>query len=738
MMKRFPVRPFFLVVVLGLAGLPVLNAAGPSVDQFRLVNEAGRLRAHSQRIAKISFAAPGGDGAAGRADLAESSIAIFEKALGVVEAASLPCHRVVPAWRARDLAPVDAIRMEWPAYRAAARGLLAAGSTPPDADGFFAASERILRQADALTTNLDLRLRLVDRFRLILGTALALLMLAALLADRMMIVRPALAALREGTAILERLRREARLLPGRPDGPGASGGREAADAPDGAARLVALLHESATAAARDARFAAALLDELPDGVVALAPGGEVLLVNRAAGRFIAPPAGGEAPAVDPLVPLPEPGGTIQYRCRADPAADEAIYDVRAGAIELPGGPVRLLTLRDVTDRMGRLAALEAADQAKRLFLARMSHELRTPLQAILGFADLLLLDQPPASRASGAADAAGRIAASARHLAALVDDILDVAKIDAGTFELRTAQVDPAGVVAEAVELMRGVAGGGVRIGFARPPRPLVLRCDAGRVRQVVINLVSNAVRHSPPGGRVDVRLFLAGDRARVEVEDDGPGVPAPERTRIFDEFHQAPGSPVRHLGLGIGLALSRRIVELHEGTIGVEEPPGRGSRFWFELPGAAERGDARPGGPPHAGEPGAPPHAPGARRTARRVLVAEDDDMVANMIVAMLRGRGYVVERARDGAEAVERFTAFRPAIVLMDLRMPRMDGFEATRRIRGEPDGATVTVLAVTAEADADSRRLALAAGCAAVLAKPFRAPELLAMLDRFGIES
>ncbi len=391
---------------------------------------------------------------------------------------------------------------------------------------------------------------------------------------------------------------------------------------------------------------------------------------------------------------------------------------------LPGGGfVTIYT--DVTPRrraeeqMRRAREMaEAASAAKSSFVAVVSHEIRTPMNAVIGTLGLLAetgLDEEQRRYVETAHD-------SAEHLLAIINDILDLSKIEAGRLALETTDFALGPLMAGAVDLFRPSAqahGTTIRLelGVGVPP---YLRGDAGRLRQILLNLLSNAVKFSQ-GGDIVVSAEEApaagiglAPRIRFAVADRGPGIPEGERARLFQPFSQLePPDARRTGGTGLGLAICRRLVELLGGTIGLEDRPGGGSVFRFTLPLApAERI------PEAAVEPVQP-----ARRPRRaRVLLAEDSP--ANQLVAAtwLRKDGHHVDVVANGIEAVEAVEARPYDIVFMDMFMPEMDGMAATAAIRRlDPPAGTVPIVALTANVMAGDRERFLEAGMNGVLAKP-----------------
>jgi PAS domain S-box-containing protein len=380
---------------------------------------------------------------------------------------------------------------------------------------------------------------------------------------------------------------------------------------------------------------------------------------------------------------------------------------------------------DVTERV---RAEEAARRARRAaerasaeksdFLAFVSHEVRTPLNGVLGTLSLLL-DTPLDAEQRAYAETARR---SGETLLWTVNELLDLSRIEAGKLELEEIAFDPAAPVREVLALQAAAAADkGLRLSAsvdaALPPRILG---DPRRLRQVMLNLVDNAVKFTA-AGTVELKVAREADRMVVEVRDSGAGIPPGLRRRLFRRFQQADAATARrHGGSGLGLMICRRLVGLMGGEIAVESEPGQGSVFHFHLPlrpapeGAPEAAPAAPEEAPVRRPSGAAPFA--------RLLLAEDSEASQLVAAAMLRKAGYEVDLARDGASAVEAATGNAYDAILMDVRMPGLDGIAATRRIRALPgEAGQVRILALTASALPGDMQRCRAAGMDAHLTKP-----------------
>jgi signal transduction histidine kinase/ligand-binding sensor domain-containing protein/DNA-binding response OmpR family regulator len=378
---------------------------------------------------------------------------------------------------------------------------------------------------------------------------------------------------------------------------------------------------------------------------------------------------------------------------------------------------RTAALRDSERR-----ALEAS-RAKSEFLASMSHELRTPLNSVLGFASLL--DRDP--RFSGD-EALSIIHRSGEHLLGLIDDVLSISKIEAGTSTLSPRPLDLADLLAAVRGIVRPRADAkGLALVFdVEPALPRFVVADEGKLRQVLINLLGNAVKFTAKGS-VTLRASWRDGRAFFEVADTGPGIAEEELQRLFKPFSQTDAGRSAKEGTGLGLAISRRIVQLMGGDIAVKSRLGEGTTFSFDvpLPLSAERPERRE----HRRVAGL---ADG--ETPRRILIADDTLENRLLLARLLKGAGLETREAANGAEALAEWEAWRPDLVLMDLRMPVVDGAEAIRRIREkEPSGARTRIVVLTASAFEEDRRRGLATGADEVMTKPFHIEQLFEVLGK-----
>ncbi len=372
-------------------------------------------------------------------------------------------------------------------------------------------------------------------------------------------------------------------------------------------------------------------------------------------------------------------------------------------------------LRQVVESFNSIAArlrtewerADAATRAKSDFLAMMSHEIRTPLSGVLGMLHLLL-DTPLSERQRHYAQT---IRESGEALLGILNDILDFSKMEAGKLQLQPVDFDLGRVVASVTTLL-GPRAGEKHVALEStlaPDVPRALRGDAGRLRQVLLNLVGNAIKFTDAGVvRVDVARLDGQGMLRFAVADTGIGIAADAQQRLFQEFSQVHDPSGRRFGgTGLGLAISKKIVTAMGGTIGVDSVPDGGSTFWFTValaPAAAEVAPEAPYEAPHTGAV-VPP---------LRLLVAEDNLVNQEVAVGILRRRGHQVDVVADGQAAVEAVRARSYDVVLMDLHMPGLDGIEATRMIRGLfGEKGDVPIIALSASAFRDAMERALAAG-------------------------
>jgi len=379
--------------------------------------------------------------------------------------------------------------------------------------------------------------------------------------------------------------------------------------------------------------------------------------------------------------------------------------------------------RHERDREGLLSELreqhEQLNEANRLkseFLASMSHELRTPLSAVIGFADLLLEGIDGDLNAEQREDIA-QIHSSGNSLLELINEILDLAKIEAGKMTLDLGEVKLAEVVSAVSATMRPLAAAkGLQL-ETEVPADLTVAGDPLRIRQVVTNLLSNAIKFTSQGG-VSVRCEDAGGQVRVLVVDSGVGIPPESQKIVFEEFRQAEaGTTRKYGGTGLGLAIAKKLVELQGGAIGLESAVGVGTTFWFSLPKVLAPSVAQ------APVPSAPAGLPA--QTQDLVLVVDDDSATRRVIVRRLQTSGFrtVEAGAADGALSLAR--ELHPAAITLDVLMPGVDGWRVLNELKGSPATADIPIVMVSI---LEGREVALEMGAKAFLAKPFRQRDLV----------
>ncbi len=400
-----------------------------------------------------------------------------------------------------------------------------------------------------------------------------------------------------------------------------------------------------------------------------------------------------------------------------------------------GAPVGyVLISKDITEQIRleeqvrrkneELVRVQEANRLKSEFMANMSHELRTPLNGIIGFAELMLSGKT-GPLADVHAEYLGDILASAKHLLQLINDVLDLSKVEAGKSELRPEPVDLAKVVGEVRDILRTlVARKRIDLQMEVAPSLTDIVLDPGKLKQVLYNYLSNALKFTPDEGRVDIRLCPEGpEHLRLEVEDSGIGIRPEDFGRLFVEFQQLDSSMAKkYPGTGLGLALTKRIVESQGGSVGVRSELGRGSTFHAVLP--------------RRGSPAPAPRADFEGRSAAgapAVLIVEDDAQDRLWLAKMLAGASYDVEVAATGAEAIAKARRRAFDALTLDLLLPDMNGSDVLRAIRAIDASRTIPAIVITVVPE-----LGAAAGFSVsdFIIKPARTPELIAALERAGV--
>jgi signal transduction histidine kinase len=388
--------------------------------------------------------------------------------------------------------------------------------------------------------------------------------------------------------------------------------------------------------------------------------------------------------------------------------------------------------RKVVERTAELAAAketaEAANRGKTEFLARMSHDLRTPLNAVLGFSYLLSLD-PAVTASSATAEKVRQVQVAGQHLLEMIDELLDLARIETGGLRLTLEPVDVRALAKDCLTLTEPLAAAhAVHVACDCDATDARATADRLRLRQVLVNLLSNAIKYNRDGGRVDVALGADDDRVTIEVRDTGVGLSEAQLGGLFQPFNRVGAERSGVEGTGLGLVIARQLVESMGGRLEVCSTLGLGSTFTVHL--RRDRGAAASTAPLET--PVVPPTA--ADASAKRVLYIEDNPVNVLLMREMftLRG-GPSLDVAASGRAGLEAVRSRPPDLVLVDLDLPDIGGLEVVRRLRADPLTATLPCVAVTALALDEDERQARAAGCVGFLSKPFGITELFAEVDR-----
>jgi PAS domain S-box-containing protein len=470
-----------------------------------------------------------------------------------------------------------------------------------------------------------------------------------------------------------------------------------------------------------------------------------------------------AHGADPAAPFESPFARVLREVRAADLPRDTVLSARSGAefpVEGCASPIRdrrgqprgvVLVFRDIRERRrveeerasllarerAARADAEEASRAKDEFIATLSHELRTPLNSVLGWARLLRMGRLDPQNVVRAVESIER---AARTQAQIVDDLLDMARIVRGQLQLDVRSVELVQVIEAAIDTVRPAATAReIEIASVLEPRAGPVAGDAGRLQQVVWNLLTNAIKFTPSGGRVEVRLAHRGHQVELTVKDTGAGIASDFLPHVFERFRQADSSTTRaHGGLGLGLAIVRHLVEAHGGTVSAHsDGPGLGASFCVSLPLFHVRARPRGAGTSRPASRHAPTLPAVASLEDLRILVVDDDLDTLEVVKQLLEQAGANVTVAASADEALETLRSSPPDVLVSDIGMPGQDGYELIRRVRclAPERGGRVPAAALTAFTQSDHRQQALSAGYQLYLAKPIEPAELTAAVARLA---
>ena len=416
---------------------------------------------------------------------------------------------------------------------------------------------------------------------------------------------------------------------------------------------------------------------------------------------------------------------LEYPCHA--AAGNRWFILRVAPITGPG-PARLVVAHEnVTERREAEEALKADSRRKDEFLALLAHELRNPLAPIRHVLQIMRLSGGHGQLLHSAFEIMER---QIGHMVRMVDDLLDVSRISRGRIELRTEDVDLAAVIHQAVEAATPhIANMSHKLTVSVPSESIHIDGDSTRLAQAISNLLNNASKFTDTGGSIHLSLERDGDQAVIRVKDSGIGISVEQLPLIFDMFTQLDGSLERsQTGLGIGLTVVKNLVELHGGTVDAYSAGvGQGCEFVVRLPIREEEIEEKPKTTPGDSQ----------MKSSRRILVVDDNEDSANSLATFLQLLGNETHTAFDGIEAVDKAAALQPDVVLLDIGLPKLNGYEAARRIRAQPWGEHVILVAVTGWGQDEDRLKASEAGFDCHMVKPIDPAALTSILATLSTE-
>jgi PAS domain S-box-containing protein len=500
-----------------------------------------------------------------------------------------------------------------------------------------------------------------------------------------------------------------------------------------------------------------LFEESPDAVILLDEAGRVVRSNHAfeaisgytakqlightlasLGMLSAAEAGQLAATVTRALQSSVDFASVELKLKRSSGEVRSV-GVRMFGLKLFGRQHYLTTIRDITVEKQAAenlrfanAEMERAMRLKDEFLANMSHELRTPLNAILGISESLT-EQVAGPLNDKQLRYVNTVVESGQHLLELINDILDLAKVNAGRIELDITKVNVSTVAQSSLRMIRELAQKkGLEVQIEIDQAVNLVWADERRLKQMLVNLLSNAVKFTPEGGRIG--LEVRGDQRdqilTFAVWDTGIGIEQNDLRLLFQPFVQLDAGLTRgSQGTGLGLVLVSQMARLHGGSISVESEPGKGSRFTIAIPWVMGN-QTEVLAPQTVAQPVQPPAAP----TRSTILLVEDTEAVTMLIHDYLESHGYQVVTARDGYEGIEKTREIHPDLILMDVMMPELDGFETARRIRSELALTDVPIIALTALAMPGDRERCLAAGMNDYMSKPIRLKEFLDFIEKY----